>query len=364
MSCRPRLALAAILLPLLAGCAEIQNELTHATGAYPGLPKPPPPAAPPPFVIDVPQPPLLPPPDLALPFPPARLGRDEAAARLAGDPMALRFLALRALTEDGLVPIPEAVERRDANLGALLPLTAAARPPAEARLPIPPIPAIVERFRALPRDAAERAFLLDQILEARPAERVVLAPHDKASARTVLERLGRLEDAGLINADQRAREAAAVETLMATLPEVLLPPEPEAPEPPRRKVAGKAGAAGSGSGAATRRLQGGVTGKLEVIPSPLAFEPPKIGADFTGKTGVHLLSMATASYGEKAWEALSNQFKQDLAGLGYTVQKADLGELGVTYRLIAGPLEPAAAEKLCGVIRQKGQACMPTPWPQ
>ncbi len=348
---------------LAAGCAEIQNELTHVRGVYPGLPPPPPPPEPPPFVIDVPQPPVLPLPELAMPFPPARLDRTQAATALAGDPMALRFLALRALTEEGLLPIPEAVSRREANLGALLPLTSATRPPVEAELPIPPLPRLLDRFRSLDPESAERAFLLDQILGADPTRRVDLAPHDKVSGRKVLDRLARLEDAGLITPEERRREAGAVEALVATLPEVLLPPpEPEKPKPAKRKVAGKGGTGTAGTGA--RRLEGGVTGRLEVIPSPTIFEAPKIDAGFAGKAGVHLLSMATAAYGDKAWEALTNQFKQELAGLSFTVQRADLGELGVTYRLVAGPLEPAAAERLCGVIRQKGQACMPTPWPQ
>lgn len=365
MPYRSRLALAAIVFPLLAGCAELQNSYVHATGDYPGLPKREPVGSRPDrLVIDLPEPPVPPPPPLALPFPPATLNLSEAAAVLADDPMALRFLALRALTEQGLVPLSEAEARWDANTGALLPMTAKTRPAVGIDLPIPPVDAILARFRALEPDSAERGFLLEQLLSAHPEQREALAPHDKVAARKLLERLGRLESAGLIASDARTREAEAVETLLATLPEVLLPPEPEEPDPPARKLARSGSGAGSGSGSATRRMPGGVSGKLEVVPSPAAFEPPKISADFTGKAGIHLLSMASAAYGDRAWQALSNQFKQELAGLSFAVQKADLGELGVTYRLIAGPMEAGAAERLCGVIRQKGQACMPTPFPQ
>jgi hypothetical protein len=40
-----------------------------------------------------------------------------------------------------------------------------------------------------------------------------------------------------------------------------------------------------------------------------------------------------------------------------------LGDLGTTYRLIAGPLDPAAAEALCKTLLPQGQACTPTPFP-
>jgi hypothetical protein len=332
----------AVLLPLMAGCA----------GDPPPMPEPAA-AAPPEMDVGTAAPPLS-----VLPPPPATLTLDEAAALLRGDPMALRFLAMRALAENDLVSAEDAAARRDANMGALLPLTAGSKPAADSDLPIPPIDAILDRFRTLKPGSDERAFLLDQVLARRPEPRVVMAPHDRASARTLLLRLGRLEDAGLITPEQRAVEQAAVDALMATLPEALVIPEPENPEKPAVATGPR------GGGSSARRMPGGVSGKLEVIPSPTAFEPPKISAEFTGKAGVHLLSMATASYGDKAWEALTNQFKQELAGLSFAVQKADLGELGVTYRLIAGPMEAAAAERLCGVIRQKGQACMPTPFPQ
>ncbi len=45
------------------------------------------------------------------------------------------------------------------------------------------------------------------------------------------------------------------------------------------------------------------------------------------------------------------------------VVKVDLGQMGVTWRLIAGPLDPPAAEKLCATLKAKGQECVPTPFP-
>jgi hypothetical protein len=369
MPLRMRLLAAAALVPL-AGCAEIDYRLWQLTdGKPPGLvpvaapaPEPPPQQQPEPEIR----------PQARNPLAKASVPLAQSMAALRDDPMALRFLAVRQLVKDGLLTA-DAVERRiNTNFGGLLPLTAPEKPAEGLDRPIPPLEVVFDQFRRLDEDApgpmrsAERAarrdFLLDQLLPENPAKRMILAPHDKESARAVLARLGHLEDAGLITPEERTQEAAAVEAMMTALPEKLLPPPPPPPEPAKKKK--KSSGKGTGSANPTKRLQGGVSGKLEVIPSPLSFEPPKLTADFKGSAGAHLLSMASVTHGEVAWQSLTTQFKAELQGLSYKVSRTDLGDLGITYRLIAGPMEPAAAEKLCGALRQKGQACMPTPFPE
>lgn len=347
MRSRLILVLTALSLPLAAGCVS--------------EPEPPPPVV---VVMPEPEPePVRPPSPPPLGFPHSALSLDQAERMLAGDTIALRFLTLRALAEAGLVPPDQT--RKNANIGGLLPLTGGRNPSAELELPVPAIEAMIARFQRLDEAgrgtaatrAAERAFLLDQLLPAAPGPGIVMAPHDKIQSRQVLDRLRRLEDTGLITADERARESEAVETLMATLPEILLPP---APPPSPKKVAARTP---SGSAAAGRRMPGGVSGRLEVIPSPFEFEPPKITADFTGQAGAHLLSMASSDHGARAWAALKTQYSFELGSHSYAVERADLGSLGVTYRLIAGPMDAQTAERLCAALRAKGQACMPTPFP-
>lgn len=357
-----RLATAAALLAFIAGCADLENQAWEmSNGHRPGLPAPRPPE--PPVALPAPLPPEPPlPPAAPIPFAAAPMDTNQAARLLKDDPLALRFVALRRLAEDGLVPPEEALVRKEANMGALLPLTAARKPAAELLQPIPSPDEIAARLRRLaasgrngPQRAAERAFLMDQLLPAAPGEGVVLTPHDLVSARKVLERLNRLEAAGLVTPDEHSREALAVEGMMADLPETVAPPPPP-PEPPKpkKKTTGRSG----------QRIAGGVSGKLEVIPSPSAVEAPKLPANYQGQVGAHLLSMASAAYGDRAWEALKTQFKAELGELGYKVERADLGELGVTYRLVAGPMDQAASERLCAALRGKGQACMPTPFPK
>lgn len=370
MPLRMRLLAAAALIPL-AGCAEVDYRLWQITdGKPPGLAG---------AIAPVPEIPQPPPPE-AQPRAPARnpLAKSsvpfaQSHAALRDDPMALRFLAVRQMAKDGMLPAEALAGRINTNIGGLLPLTAPQKPAEGLDRPIPPLDVVFDQFRRLDEASqvpmrpaekdARRAFLLDQLLPANPAKRMVLAPHDKESARMVLSRLGHLEDAGLITPEEHVQEAAAIETMMTALPEKLQPPAPPPEPPPAKKRTAKAGGSGSGSATSGRRMAGGVSGRLEVIPSPLSFEPPKLTADFKGNAGAHLLSMASASHGEVAWQSLNTQFKAELQGLSYKVNRTDLGELGITYRLIVGPMEPAAAEKLCGTLRQKGQACMPTPFP-
>lgn len=371
----PRKFLILTLLPLAAGCQRIGMEMDVAAVRMdqaqaqlegrqyirPGLeplyaPKPP---GPPEDALSAPP---VPPEVDYVPFPPGRLPPEQAEVLLAGDPMALRFLAVKALSQRGLLPVEDAGQRKDTNLGALLPLTVPQPPAAGLEAPIPPLADIVSRFEGLsapkrgnqnPR-VSERDFLADTLLPKAPPRRQQYAPPDINSARKVQDRLGRLEDAGLITPEQRAEESKAVDTLVGggALPETLEPPKAAEPPKPKKKAA-------SGRG---NRMPGGVSGKLEIIPSPYGVDAPKLAAGAKGPAGVHLLSMGSAGHGDKAWDALVKEHTE-LNGLGHTVARADLGELGVTYRLIAGPMDPAQAESLCATLKPRGQSCTPTPFP-
>ncbi len=324
-----------LALPVLAGgCA--------------GPAEAPPPAAPPP------------PPAVTLALPAGHMDNAEAARLLAGDPLALRFVALRALDEAGLVRPEEANPRILNNKGALLPLTWPQPPSIGLDRPIPPLDKILARFRALESGTAsgspasratERAFLLDSLLPARPAVRQALTPPDLVGARRLLVRLDRLTDAGLITGTEKAAESQAVLQLMASgrLPETVTPPAPPPPPPPPKPK--------------HRGHHHPYHGYLaEVLPDPPGADPTPLRKDARGPAGVALLSMAAASYGNMAWAALSKEYSE-LAPLSYKVVKVDLGQMGVTWRLIAGPLDPPAAEKLCATLKAKGQECVPTPFP-
>lgn len=296
-----------------------------------------------------------------LPFPVGRLNDAEAERLLADDPMALRFLALKRLGQTGLLPPEDVIQRRIVNLGALLPLTAVEQPAVGLNRPIPPLADIMQRFSALygqRSTAEEMAFLADALLPHAPERRSLLAPPDLIAARGLGNRLERLDDAGLITPDEHAREKEALDTLMGSgaLPENANPP-PSAPDTPPKEIK-KTPKARSGA-----RMPGGVSGRLEVIPSPPEVTAPKPSAASTEPVGLHLLSMGAANQGDKAWATLKKEH-QELEPYGFTVSRADLGELGVTYRLIVGPMDKATADKLCETLRPRGQMCTPTDFPK
>jgi hypothetical protein len=376
MSLARRMILMAALVPLAAGCESVKSGLEEMdsrmgkvlategqANVRPGLePLYRKQIEPPPSLAET-SPDSVPLPDWALPFPQGRLNGAQAETLLAGDPMAQRFLALKQLAEAGAVPVDDVSARKQANMGALLPLSAPKPPAAGLDRPIPPVSEVIRHFSDLGDGigrgddrtrAAERSFVLDSLLPKDPPARQQYSPPDLFSARKLIERLGRLMDTGLITPDERTTETAALDSLMAggTLPELYQPPKP--PEPPKKKKT-----AGSGRGS---RMSGGVSGKLEIIPSPPGVEPPRLAAGAKGPAGLHLLSMGVAAHGDKAWDALKIEHPE-LAALGFMVSKADLGDLGVTYRLIAGPLEPAQAEQLCVQLKARGQTCTPTPFP-
>lgn len=282
-------------------------------------------------------------------LPPAEVEGAMAEALLAGDPWALRFLALRRLVQENLLTMADAQARFAADRGALLPLT---QPPAPIGLdhPIPPIGKIVEAVRAVPPGSPRANFMVEEILPLSAIRRMALTPRDKNAAHKLEDRLKRLEQTGLITPEESASEAAALKELLDSgrLPDSDAPPPP-APAKPKPK--GKGG---------PRPHRGS---EPQYVPDPANFETPKIEAGATGEAGVHLMSMPDPGQGDKAWTTLKTQYPE-LAPLSNKLSRTDLGDVGVTWRLIAGPLSPADAAKLCEGLKAKGQECTPTPFPK
>lgn len=367
-----------LLLPLLPACSAVESHvLSTVTKLEQGMDsnKPRPgleplyqPANPPANPAFIPPP--VAPDAQDLPFLPRLLTQAEAEALLAGDPAALRFLAIRRLAETGLIPPTDAGERIQANLAALLPLTTA-QPPAAGLFAPAMAPSemegIIRDLWNQPHTQAQREFLIDNMLPKQPKQRQPLFIPDKESGRRALARLDRLYQSGLISRSQKDEELAALNALLDgnTLPDSLLaqaPPEPVKPVAPKKPGRGSGTGSGAGSAKPMERLQGGVTGELKVIPSPMEINAPALPVGFTGQAGIHLLSMGSASHAEQAWKSLTTEHPQ-LAALTYKVVRVDLGELGVTHRLIAGPLSPANAAEICAALKPKGQTCQPTAFP-
>ena len=284
---------------------------------------------------------------------PASVKGMDAEQLLAGDVWALRFLALRQLAEARIIPPEEAEMRATANLGALLPLTKVA-PAGDLDRPIPPLSQILATARSFPPGSNALGVVLDSLLPKAPAQRTLLGPHTKDAARKVRARLSRLDATGLISPAERAAEEDALDALLNSnrLAETtMLPPPPPPPEKPKPKGHG-GGAGGHHRGS-----------EPLYVPDPSNFQTQTLDPKATGPAGLYLMQVPDPSQADKAWTMLKTQHAE-LVPLGVVLVKTDLGDVGVTWRLVAGPVPAEDARKLCDGIRPKNYDCTPIPYPK
>lgn len=251
---------------------------------------------------------------------------------------AQRFVTLRDLAESSLITEEEYRTRRHTNLGAILPYTQ--QPPgAGLDRPAPPSQQVSDRLRELGRSLergaispaeqnAERQMILDGLLPAQPRNKAnpALPPKDFMAAAQALGRLERLKTAGLITADEYAREREFLDRIA------------QPPAPPAPVKSAELSKPASGGGGATSNLP----------------------ANIKGKPAVHLASYKNRDQAEKDIAVFKKKFP-DLAKLGMLATKVDLGAKGIYWRLKAGPVASAkAASALCAKLKAKRQFCEPT----
>ncbi len=238
-----------------------------------------------------------------------------------------RFKTLAALYEQGLITQEEFNTRRQANIGALLPLTS---PPPAASLdrPAPDSRQISSRLKAIARalemqavsaglHSSERTMILNALMPAAPVSVTGprVPPQDLAQATGMVRRLDFLKAERLIFPGEYSRER------QATIKSVAQPAGRSAPAvqaPPAK-------------------------------PSPIALKP---------QLAVHIASYRSKRSAEKGWAKLEQRYRALLGGLQHETPRTDLGAKGIYYRLKAGPLEDkAAAGDLCNKLESRGQFC-------
>ncbi len=73
---------------------------------------------------------------------------------------------------------------------------------------------------------------------------------------------------------------------------------------------------------------------------------------------VHLSSMRSQSSAHRQWEELQRTYPRYLRKLKISVQKVDLGERGVFYRVLAGPFpDKRTAQQVCSGLMAQKQYC-------
>ena len=238
--------------------------------------------------------------------------------------IALRFKTLAALRDQALITPDEFQMRRQANAGALLPLTA---PPPSAGLdrPVPPTDQVVGRLRAIGRalemraltvaqHSAERAIILDALLPSAPVTvaNPGVPPRGMIDAADAVRRVEQLSAAGLISSEEQAKERAAIDKAI----------QPEAPARPQ--------AAAAASDAMT-----------------------------PGRPAIHLASYKSQQAADRGWAQIRRAHTALLGNLKHEVSQVNLGAgKGIFFRLRAGPLETdAAAAELCQKLKSRRQFC-------
>lgn len=253
--------------------------------------------------------------------------------------MMSRFATLNALKEQGLITEPEYNQRRQTNIGALLPLTS---PPPAAGLdrPVPSTEQISGRLRAIGRalemraisvsqHAAERAMILDAMMPSAP---VVVAnpgipPTGLMEAADAVRRLEQLQNSGFISADEYGRERQAIELSM----------RPTAP------AAAPVSAVSNASGQANAK-------------------PAMLDTQMRGpQPAIHLASYRSVQQAERGWAQIRRAQQNIIGELLHQVTKVTLPGKGTYYRLKAGPVESVGvARDLCGQLKRRRQFCEPT----
>ncbi|MBL95192.1 MAG: hypothetical protein CMF70_07800 [Magnetovibrio sp.] len=244
-----------------------------------------------------------------------------------------RFSTLRALRDQGLLTPQEFAARRQANIGALLPLTS---PPPAAGLgrPVPTTEQISARLRAIGRalgmraisasqHANERAMIVDALM---PSSPVIVAepglpPKGLMEAADAVRRLEQLRDNGYISSDEYSRERQAIELTVSPVSGV-----------------SRLGSKGKAKKLAGRKL-------------PLSSPQPAI----------HLASFRSKNKAENGWKKIKRSHGKVIGKLGHKVARVDLGKKGIYYRLKVGPFSTVKrAEAVCKKLKRRGQFCQPT----
>ena len=101
-------------------------------------------------------------------------------------------------------------------------------------------------------------------------------------------------------------------------------------------------------------------------PAPVASAPPQTAAAPAPSAGtdgrgyrLQLGAVKALENAKQAWDRIKRQNGDLVGALSVSVDRVDLGDRGVFYRIHAGPIADAAqAERLCAQLRQRGVGCI------
>jgi len=87
--------------------------------------------------------------------------------------------------------------------------------------------------------------------------------------------------------------------------------------------------------------------------------PTKAAAAQAAGTRLQLGSLRSEDEARQEWERIKRKNSDLLGSLSATPVRADLGDKGIYYRILAGPIaDPAAAERICSELKQRSIGCI------
>jgi cell division septation protein DedD len=94
-------------------------------------------------------------------------------------------------------------------------------------------------------------------------------------------------------------------------------------------------------------------------PPPAQAAPPKTAATGAAGTRLQLGSVRSEDAARQEWERIKRKNADLLGALSATPIRADLGDKGIYYRILAGPVaDQAAAERICSELKQRSVGCI------
>ena len=98
---------------------------------------------------------------------------------------------------------------------------------------------------------------------------------------------------------------------------------------------------------------------------PIVATPPKTQTAAIPATGsaagyrLQLGAVKTPEIAKSEGDRIKRQYGDLVGSLAMSVERADLGDRGIYYRIHVGPIADAAqAERVCAQLRQRGQGCI------
>jgi hypothetical protein len=95
------------------------------------------------------------------------------------------------------------------------------------------------------------------------------------------------------------------------------------------------------------------------VPPQTAVVPPTSAGSDTKGFRLQLGAVKAPEFAKQEWDRIKRQNADLVGALSVSVDRVDLGDRGVFYRIHAGPIADAAqAERLCAQLRQRGVGCI------